>query len=238
MIQVYLVIWHRAYLASHNFLDQFVDETDFIVAARKAGVKYIVKLSTFEGWMNVYAGPFYARAHLAVEYFLEHGDIPFTSLRANLFHNYVGVDWDSVPNTKQFKTLLGEASVATIDPADVGKAAAALLLLEDPSPHFGKKYMLTGPEDVNNRSIEAALSEVLQREVEFEGSLTKEEIRQWLKYANYPEKVLDGMLSGIEDFRQGKGDRAHTRTSPEIEALAPPTSTLKEYLRKYYHAKN
>ncbi len=200
-------------------------------------MKYIVKLATFEGWMNVYAEPFYGRAHLAVEYFLEHGDIPFTSLRSNMFHNYLGVDWDSVPNTKKFKTLLGEASVAAIDPVDVGKAAAALLLLDDPSAHFGKKYMLTGPEDVNNRSIEEALSEVLQREVVFERSLTKEEIRQ-SRSSRYPEKVLDGVLSGLEDVRQGKGDRAHTRTSPEIEALAPPTGTLKEYLRKYYHAKN
>jgi uncharacterized protein YbjT (DUF2867 family) len=54
------------------------------------------------------------------------------------------------PTTKKFSLIYSPgASVAAIDPEDVGTAAAKLLLLDDPSPHYGKKYTLVGPEDVN-----------------------------------------------------------------------------------------
>lgn len=86
----------RLYLATRPTFDHFIHETDLIIAARKAGVKYIVKLSTVDKWMHVYGDRFYARSHLAVEYFLEHGDVPFTCIRANLFHNWVGVDFEEV----------------------------------------------------------------------------------------------------------------------------------------------
>jgi uncharacterized protein YbjT (DUF2867 family) len=142
----------RLYLTSAVTRDQFLVETDLIIAARKAGVKYIVKLATVDAWMEVYCEAFYPRSHLAVELFLERGDIPFTCLRANLFHNFVpGLDLDSARKTHQYRSILHGASVACIDPADVGRAAAALLDLDDPSAHYGKKYMLTGPEDVNDQ---------------------------------------------------------------------------------------
>lgn len=48
-----------------------------------------------------------------------------------------------------------------------GKAAAALLLLDDPSSHYGKKYMLTRPEDIDNENAAKILSEVLKAEIKF-----------------------------------------------------------------------
>jgi uncharacterized protein YbjT (DUF2867 family) len=154
----------RLYLTSTVTRDQFLVETDLIIAARKAGVKYIVKLATVDAWMEVYCEAFYPRSHLAVELFLERGDIPFTCLRANLFHNFVpGLDLDSARKTHQYRSILNGASVACIDPADVGRAAAALLDLDDPSAHYGKKYMLTGPEDVNDQRFASLTSLTLPR---------------------------------------------------------------------------
>jgi len=223
----------RAYLACFNHPAQFVDETEFIIGAKKAGVKYIVKLSTFELWMHVYGEPYYARSHLAVEFFLEHGDIPFTCLRANLFSNWV-VGLDDILVTKQFKTMLNEGSVAAIDPNEVGGTAAKLLLLDDPSPHYGKKYMLTGPEDVNNATIAADLKEVLNEDITFAGNLTDEELKTGFRALGYGEEYLESMIKARDDFRASKADRAHTKTSPEILALAPPTVTFKGYVRNYY----
>ncbi len=54
-------------------MTQLIDETEFILAAREAKVKYIVKLSTFPLWISTYAGPFYARTHHAVENLLAKG---------------------------------------------------------------------------------------------------------------------------------------------------------------------
>lgn len=212
----------RVYLASAATRDMFVVETDIINAARKAGAKYIVKLATVDSWMHVYNDLFYARSHLAVEHFLEQGDIPFTSLRPNLFHNNaVGLDLASVAKTRQFKTMLHGASVASIDPADVGRAAAALLSLDDPSPHYGQKYTLTGPENIDDQSIGEVLREVLQTDVKFAGGIRDDE---------FPALFLEALTH----FKQGKGDLAHTATSPEILALAPPRSTFKDYITHYF----
>lgn len=63
----------------------------------------------------------YPRSHLAVEMFLEQGDVPFTSLRPNIFTPFMGIDYSEAAKTCQFKTLHGGATFAAIDPDDVGK---------------------------------------------------------------------------------------------------------------------
>eukprot|EP01112_Ceratiomyxa_fruticulosa_P015893 TRINITY_DN4748_c0_g1_i1.p1 TRINITY_DN4748_c0_g1~~TRINITY_DN4748_c0_g1_i1.p1 ORF type:complete len:276 (-),score=62.38 TRINITY_DN4748_c0_g1_i1:128-955(-) len=212
----------RAYLCMHNFRDQFVDETNFIINAKNAGVKYIVKLSTYDKWMTVYGSPYYARNHLAVEFFLENGDIPFTCLRANLFCNWLGFDIESVAKTGQFKSVLGSSDIAVIDPHDIGKAAATLLSLEDPSAHFGKKYMLTGPENVNDKVIAHILSNALKRDVHFIGTLTNDELLNVFRHGGYPEKDLQDMLQGPILFQRGENDLKHKQTPKEILELCPP----------------
>lgn len=98
--------------------------------------------------MTFYSPSFYGRSHIALEYFLEHGDIPFTSIRPPIFFPYLGVNINQLKNEKEksFKSVLGDYEVKAIDPADIGVIAASLLSLNDPSPHFGKKYQLDGPE--------------------------------------------------------------------------------------------
>lgn len=99
--------------------------------------------------MKVYSYSFYGRTHIAVEHFLDLGDIPFTTLRPATFFNYLALDINSITQHKAFKSVVDKGEVAPIDAEDVAKAAVALLQLDDPSPHFGKKYDLEGPEYFN-----------------------------------------------------------------------------------------
>jgi len=224
----------RAYLAFHNLRDAFVDETEFILNARSAGVKYIVKLATCELWMQVYDKRHYARAHVGVEFFLEHGDIPFTSLRPNLFLNSIGADFASLPTAKAFKTLFQGANVAAIAASDVGAAAAALLLLDDPSPHYGKKYSLTGPEDLNAEKVKKTLEEVLGTPITYLGDYSIEEATYIFKSFGFTDRDVQGLLTGEYPFPSGLFDRTHSYTSPELLALAPPKTTFKQFLTEIY----
>jgi uncharacterized protein YbjT (DUF2867 family) len=227
----------RAYLACHNFRGQVVDETAFIIALRQAGVKYIVKLATFGKIMSVYSNVYYGRTHLAVEKFLEDGDVPFTSLRPNLFFETLGGDYSAVVKTKSIGTTLQDADVAMIDSRDVGDAAAALLVLEDPSPHYGKKYDLNGPEDVNRSKVAQVFRQVLQEDIKVV-AVTEEELRQGLRNLGYDKLDLDSMVqTSTKYLTKGQNSKAQTLTSKEILDLVPLNRTFLEFVTELY-AKN
>jgi len=223
----------RAYIASHNLRGQVIDETNFIILAHNAGVKYIVKLSTFTLFMDVYSPVYYGRTHLAVELLLQQGDIPFTCLRPNLFTNFFGIDPTNILEYRKFKAVAGDGNVAIIDPADVGKVAAALLLLDDPSPHYGKKYTLNGPEDVDPTKAKKILSEVYGGEFEYLGPVTNEDRIQPAKLWGYADKDFESLCKSFEMLGKGLGGLSHTSTSPEILSLSPPTTTLKDFLIRH-----
>jgi hypothetical protein len=62
---------------------------------------------------------------------------------------------------------------------------------------------------------------VLQTDVKFAGGVRDDE---------FPALFL----AALAKLKQGKGDLAHTATSPEILALAPPRSTFKDYVTHYF----
>eukprot|EP00026_Physarum_polycephalum_P013058 Phypoly_transcript_13421.p1 GENE.Phypoly_transcript_13421~~Phypoly_transcript_13421.p1 ORF type:complete len:287 (+),score=54.84 Phypoly_transcript_13421:158-1018(+) len=222
----------RAYILSRDA--SFVDETELIRLAKEAGVKYIVKLATGARAMkNVYAKIAAGRSHLAVEFFLERGDVPWTSLRPNTFYTNTGVDFASVLTTKEFKFMHGKNGTAALDAQDVGEIAAELLSLEDPSAHYGKIYEISGTEDINVEAITAAYKKVLG--IDVKGSLyTRDDLialfKMLLPNIDH-EKTVDGILDLIENE---PSTAAYSKTSPELLALHTPKRTFEDFLRKIY----
>jgi len=222
----------RAYLACYDYEDQLVGEMEFYDAAKKAGVQYVVKYSSF--LPSIADKLHYAISDCSVELFLKDGDVNFTCVRANVFPCCLGMELGDILATKQFRSVLRNASVAIIDPSDVGTAAARLLVLEDPSPHYRKTYMMTGSEDVNNATIAADLKEVLNADITFAGNSNIEDLAAKYRALGYSEKNLEDMHCLSKILCSGRLDRADTRTSQEILALASPKSTFKDYIRNYY----
>eukprot|EP00026_Physarum_polycephalum_P011350 Phypoly_transcript_11568.p1 GENE.Phypoly_transcript_11568~~Phypoly_transcript_11568.p1 ORF type:complete len:291 (+),score=42.12 Phypoly_transcript_11568:185-1057(+) len=216
----------------------FVDETEFLRQAYQAKVKYIVKLATAESFMkDPLDKRFYARSHIAIEHILEQGNIPWTSIRANLFFNWVGVDWQEVKKTKKFSSAIGNAPAACIYPGDIGRAAAALLALPDPSAHYGKRYNLSGPADINADSIASDLSEVLHEKITFDHAFTEDEyVAVFVQFGLKPSEA-EPMRGTMTEFQSGSLQLKAAPTSPEILALAPPTTTFKQFLQELYATK-
>ncbi|KAE8324527.1 hypothetical protein BDV39DRAFT_217062 [Aspergillus sergii] len=154
----------RAFIASHNAPNQFVEESAFHVAALKAGVEYVVRISTTMPTVRPDFGGYYPRAHWAIEALLsspEFSALKWTSLQPNAFLSYYVAP--AVEYIKQYKrtgeqgTLrlmaAKDAPVGPIDPNEVGIFAAHLLALDDPSSHNGAKYVLNGPEDITGEQL-------------------------------------------------------------------------------------
>ncbi|KXH29422.1 hypothetical protein CSAL01_12655 [Colletotrichum salicis] len=139
----------KAFVASHSSPNQFAEESTFHQAALKAGVQYVVRISTTAPNVRPDSNAYYPRAHWAIETMLgspEFEELKWTSLQPNIFlslHLYgaVGLIADK------------DAPVGAIDGDDVGTFAAHLLWDQDPSRYNGKKYILNGPTDVTGQEI-------------------------------------------------------------------------------------
>lgn len=171
----------RAFIASHNEPQQFPEETAFHIAARDAGVEYVVRISTTAVNVKPDYPAYYPRQHWAVEQFLEAiapatGDgkaTRWTSLQPMGFTDmYLG---PAAAFVKEFRAtgkqdtlrLMADehALCAPIDCREVGAFAAQLIAQEDVSKHHTKRYVMNGPVDITGREIVKMVEEATGQEV-------------------------------------------------------------------------
>ncbi|KAK5686699.1 hypothetical protein LTS12_029036, partial [Elasticomyces elasticus] len=153
-----------AFIASHNEPNQFAEESTFHLAALKAGVKYVVRISTTAANVRPDCDAYYPRSHWAIEAQLsspEFSELHWTSLNPNVFSQFYLSS--AAELIKQYRktgeqgTLRLLASkdtpVGIIDSDDVGALAARLLSENNPAIHNKAKYVLNGPEDITGSHI-------------------------------------------------------------------------------------
>jgi uncharacterized protein YbjT (DUF2867 family) len=151
----------RALLNSSPTPDLVESQNRFIDAAKRAGVRHIVKLSAVGARPGA---PFrFGDWHGQVEKYLERSGIGWTHLRPSFF-------------MQNFLTMAGMIKGGTIyAPAGDGKApfvdvrniaAVAAAALCD-SGHEGKAYLVTGPAALSYGDVAAILAKVLGRAVKF-----------------------------------------------------------------------
>jgi len=236
----------RVYLASHNFLSQFVDESKFLIACKAAEVQYLVKLSTNIHYVTPDNPVYYGRVHWAIENLLEQNEfsqLNWTVLRANYFVSSIVlpcIEWlKRNKTTDPMPFVLDEnAPIAIINPQDVGEAAAKLLSLNDPSAHYRKKYNLSGPEDVTGKDIVSILEEVTHQKIQVDYK-NLNLFMFMCKKAGYPESVWESLGYGRRDnLWTGLSRLSNTPTSPEMLAFAPPHSTVKEFIEQAFNQSN
>jgi uncharacterized protein YbjT (DUF2867 family) len=233
----------RVYLAPHNFPNQFVDESKFLVECKTAKVEYLVKLSTNIHYVTPDNPVYYGRVHWAIENLLEQKEfkqLNWTVLRANYFvGTFVlpAIEWLKKNKTNEpMPMLLDEDSpVAIINPQDIGEAAAKLLIIDDPSIHFGKKYNLSGPEDVTGKNIVSMLEQITHQKIKADyKNLTI--FKLLCQRSGYPESVWESLEYGRRgNLWTGASRLANTPTSPEMLQLAPPHSTVKEFIQQAFN---
>lgn len=228
----------KAFVASHNEVDQFVDESNLYVALLGAGVDYVVRVSTFEGFMSPSSPVFYGRTHWSLEQLLkqpEFAALKWTSLRPNYFSPMflqAAVGWLAAGRQGPLKlTQDADAKVAYIDPADVGLIGATLLALADHASHDGQAYILNGPADWTGKDLVALVGDVTG------GKVSDVEFRDTSAFGAlfesgvYPSKVIPSFEAGINILWSGQASVAVAPTSQAILDLVPPKRTVRETLK-------
>jgi uncharacterized protein YbjT (DUF2867 family) len=188
----------RAMLISSSDPVMLDVQSNFIDAARKAGVKHVVKLS---GIMPDLDSAFrFARMHGEIEKRLEASGMAFTHLRAGEF---MPAYFRQIPNITAKGAMflpMEDARIASIDVGDIAEIAAKVLT---GSGHEGKVYPLTGPEALTMTEVAAKLSTATGKNIRYV-NVPPEDARKAQLAAGMPPYLADALFELFAERRNGK----------------------------------
>ncbi|HEX9330426.1 MAG TPA: SDR family oxidoreductase [Anaerolineales bacterium] len=188
----------RAMLISSSDASMLEVQSNFIEAARKAGVKHIVKLS---GIMPELDSPFrYARMHGEIEKRLEASGIAFTHLRAGEFFTAYFRRVPLIVAKGALILPMEDARIASIDIGDIAEVAATVLTS---TGHAGKIYPLTGPEALSMTEVAEKLSVATGNLIKYI-NVAPEEAKSANLAAGMPPYMADGLFELFAEQRKGK----------------------------------
>jgi uncharacterized protein YbjT (DUF2867 family) len=231
----------RAFIAAYFHAGQFAEESAFLLAALRADVQYVVRISTTAANVRPDSLPYHGRIHWAIEALLESPEfssLQWTSLQPNGFSNFYL--YSAAEFIKQYRktgkqdtlrlVASQDAPVGIIDPHDVGVFAARLLGQEDPSVHSRAKYVLNGPEDITGEQIVKMVEQHIGTRVESVSYKDVSGMTAMIDSGSGSRNLELSMLHAPENAWAGKDSRS-TGTSKEFLELAPPTRTPADGLK-------
>lgn len=230
----------RAFIAPHNAPNQFAEESTFHLAALRAHVKYVVRISTTAANVRPDCDAYYPRTHWAIETMLsapEFKALQWTSLQPNVFTPlYLSPAAEFIKKyreTGKQETLRlmasHDAPVGIVHPDDVGAFAAKLLLVQDVSVHNNAKYVLNGPEDISGSQIVEMVEQHIGSKVEDVRYKDMSFIDQWAAETEQSKNVVLSIKHAPETAWDGKCTAS--TTSEEVLELAAPKYTPADVLK-------
>jgi uncharacterized protein YbjT (DUF2867 family) len=231
----------RVFVASHNEPTQFADEGQFYVNCLQAGIKYVVRISTTAANVRPDCMVYYPRTHWAIEMMLgqpEFSAMGWTSLQPNGFSPmFLGPTAEFVKNYRQTGkqgtlSMMIDQNTPTglVDSADVGRVAAHLLAQDDFSQHSGKRYNVSGPDNVTGAQVVELVEDIIGTKVEKVAFKDMSFIDDMASMDSKNEHLILTMKKALVTSWEGKC-KAET-TSKEVLDLYAPKRTVAEVLKE------
>ena len=207
---------------------QMVDtQCTFIDAAKKAGLKRIVKFSGAESGVGFEAKNFrFTRMHEEIERYLERSGIAWTHLRPSQFMQMYFRDAPSIIKSAAIFQAWGDTKLSPVDLEDVAKVALGLLTTNG---HEGRSYDMTGPEALTMPQVAEKISEAIDRPIRYV-NISAFEKRQAMLNAGVPEYFADAMDELASERRRLTESRVDL-SAHEIFGVKP--TTFAEFALKY-----
>jgi len=154
--------------------------------------------------------------------------LPVVHVRPTVFLEgfFLTLTQDSVRQSNQIRLPFGEGKTSPIAAEDVARVVATLL--ENPQPHIGKIYHLTGPQSENMHFYAQEYSKALGRTITYQ-DIPVEPWRDALRARGFPVHVVNHLTTMADLHRAGR----FNRMSDEVLMLTgqPPLS-VQEFVRK------
>ena len=191
----------RAMLISSSDPTMVETQSAFIEAARKAGVKHVVKLS---GIIPEPDSPFrFARMHAEIEKRLEASGLAYTHLRAGEFMPSYFRQVPSIVARGVLALPMADARIASVDIGDLAEVAITVLTT---SGHEGKTYPLTGPDSLSMAEVAEKLSTAIGKTIHYV-DVPPEEANKARLAAGMPPYLAEGLDELFAERRKGKESR-------------------------------
>ncbi len=168
-----------------------------IDSAKKAGVKYIAKLSV--NGADKSSENTFQKLHGEVEEIVKNSGIPFVTINpAEFYQNYLNFYSASIKNEGKIYLPQGNAVKSMIDADDVAAAFVAVLTEDG---HEGKVYNATS-YDYTNHELAAIFTKELGKPVEYI-DIPEEEAKNAMESYSMPEWFIKAMMQLHYAWKQG-----------------------------------
>ncbi|GIQ78175.1 SDR family NAD(P)-dependent oxidoreductase [Bradyrhizobium sp. RD5-C2] len=146
------------------------------------------------------------RLHWLAEQALAWSGLPVVTVRPTVFLEgfFLMLAAAGVRASDELALPMGDGKTSPISAVDVARAVAAIL--DDPAPHIGRIYDLTGPESADLNHHARAFSEALGRPIRYR-DVPLTAWSEGLRRAGFPEHVVSHLSAMTELNRQGRYDR-------------------------------
>ena len=171
-------------------------------AAKSAGVRHVVKLSTLDVHTGVGTGPWHARGEAAVR----DSGVGFIFIQAAGFMLNALAWADSIRDEGVLRSSTGKGKIAFIHPDDIADVAMAALTTRD---HDGQALVITGPEALSYGEMAATIGFAIGKQVRFEEISDNQAyagVVAWAGKGRYADALVDiwravreGRLATVSD---------------------------------------
>jgi len=231
----------RIFVASHNEPNQFAEESQFYNEALRAGVKYVVRVSTTAANVRPDYRAYYPRTHWAIEQMLSQPEfeaLQWTSLQPNVFSTFIlGPAAEFIKEHRKTGKqgtlglmLSADSPVGIIQPTEIGVVAAHLLAEEDITKHNKAKYVLNGPEDITGAQVVKMVESYVGEQVKDVKFKDVSGIEQWADSQTSQSKNIIRSIT-YAPVTAWEGKCKASTTSKEILEIAAPQRTPAEVLK-------
>jgi uncharacterized protein YbjT (DUF2867 family) len=184
------------FLLAGEMEDQAAGEIRVVEAAKRAGVKRLVKQSVLAAESEAYS---FARIHRRVERAVEASGIAYTFLRPGSFmQNFVTYQGETIRTENAFYLPCGGAREGFVDTRDIARVAARALTRDG---YEGKAYDLLGPEPLTYADAAAKLSAALGRTVNYV-SVPEAEFKKAMIGTGLPEPSVGRLVDLYRFIRE------------------------------------
>ena len=217
----------RAFLLTAPSPQTTEHQSRFIEAARRAGVRHVVKFSAFGASAAAPGG--FTKWHGDAEEELKASGLAYTMLQPNSFMQNLLGQARAIAAEGRIYQAVGDARASFVDTRDVA-AVAARVLTED--GHEGQAYDITGPEALSYYDVAERLSAALGRQITYV-PITPEDFRRGALAAGLPEWLVEALGLLNETLAAGRA-AAVTDVVREVGKTEP--RTLEQFARDYASA--
>ena len=203
-------------------------EKSFVDAAKRSGVKHIVKFSAMGAAPDSTEG--FCRWHGISEAYIKQSGLAWTMLRPPFFmQNLLGLA--SMIHAGTVYQPAGDGKAGFVDVRDIASVAASALSEDG---HENKSYDITGPALLSWHDIAAILTRQLGREIKYV-DVPPEASKQSMMQSGMLAWQADAVNALLADLKAGK----FARLTDSVEKIGHKTpTTLEEFVRENAAALN